>query len=75
MSNPWTKKNPWLSMWLSGANAIAGAARGRATAHARRQATTMMNQGTKEAIDFWTHALTGTPPAKKTRKKRKPGAR
>lgn len=75
MSNPWTKKNPWLSMWLSGANAIAGAARVRATAHARRQATTMMTRGTKEALDFWTTALSGAPPVKKARKRRKSGAR
>jgi hypothetical protein len=75
MSNPWTKKNPWLSMWLSGANAIAGAARGRATAHARRQVSTMMTRGPQEVFDFWTKALTGVPPVKKARKKRKPSAR
>ncbi|CAM3818740.1 Uncharacterised protein [Roseomonas mucosa] len=27
MANPWTKKNPFLSIMLSGANAWAGAAR------------------------------------------------
>ena len=73
MSNPWTKKNPWLSMWLSGANAVAGAARSRATAHARREASTMMTRGTKEAIKFWTDALTGASPAKRSRKRRKSG--
>jgi hypothetical protein len=26
MANPWTKKNPFMSMWLSAANAWAGAA-------------------------------------------------
>jgi hypothetical protein len=32
MNNPWIKKNPFMSMWLSGANAAIGSARGRATA-------------------------------------------
>jgi hypothetical protein len=37
MANPWTKKNPFLSIWLSAANAWAGAARGAMTAAAKRQ--------------------------------------
>lgn len=37
MANPWTKKNPLLSLWLSAANAWAGAARGAMTAAAKRQ--------------------------------------
>ena len=44
MKNPWLKKNPLMSMWMSGANAVFGAARGRANAEARRQATTMMSE-------------------------------
>jgi len=31
-SNPWLKKNPLLSIWLSTANAMLGAARARSTA-------------------------------------------
>ena len=49
MKNPWIKKNPLLSMWMSGANAVFGAARSRATAEARRQAVTMMSEMTKAA--------------------------
>ncbi|HEY0419875.1 MAG TPA: hypothetical protein VGC80_10180 [Acetobacteraceae bacterium] len=45
MANPWTKKNPFLSIWLSAANAFAGAARGAMTAAAKRQ----MAAGTKAA--------------------------
>ena len=30
MKNPWLKKNPLMSLWLSGANKVAGAARGLA---------------------------------------------
>ena len=37
MSNPWLKKNPLMSMWMSGANAVMGAARSRATAEGERQ--------------------------------------
>ncbi len=36
MANPWTKKNPLMSMWLSAANAWAGAARGAAAAEMGR---------------------------------------
>src|ERR1700735_4746203 len=32
VKNPWTKKNPFMSMWLSGANKVVGSARGRASA-------------------------------------------
>ena len=56
MKNPWLKKNPFMSMWMSGANALFGAARSRATAEARRQAATMMTEMTKAAVDFWTSA-------------------
>lgn len=69
MKNPWTKKNPLLSMWLSGANAVAGSARSRASAAAKRQTTTMMNEGIKQVTDFWTGAL--LPPGAKPRKKKR----
>ena len=36
MAKPWTKKNPFMSMWLSSANSIAGSARGRMTAEGKR---------------------------------------
>lgn len=38
MGNPWLKKNPFMSMWLSTANRVAGSLRGQATAMAHRQA-------------------------------------
>lgn len=68
MKNPWTKKNPLLSMWLSGANAVAGAARVRATAEAKRQARSAMNKSMKQATAFWTDALTPAAPKKKKRR-------
>ena len=66
MSNPWMKKNPWLSMWMSGANAVLGSARGRATAEARRQATAMTNNAVAESTRFWTSVM--TPRRKKSRR-------
>jgi len=69
MKNPWGKKNPFLSMWLSGANAMAGAARGRASAEAKRQAAAATTRGAKAATKYWTDALF-PPPARKKRKSR-----
>jgi hypothetical protein len=50
MANPWTKKNPFLSLWLSGANALAGKARSAGKAEVHRQQTGIA----KEAARFWT---------------------
>jgi len=69
MKNPWTKKNPFLSMWLSGANAIAGSARSRVLAESRRQTSTAITKGAKQMTDFWTGALL-TPPPKRKKKRR-----
>lgn len=69
MKNPWLKKNPYLSMWLSGANAIAGAARSRATAEARRQAATLMTQGNRQMVELWGDVL-GVPRKKRKKKPR-----
>jgi hypothetical protein len=66
VKNPWTKKNPFLSMWLSGANAMVGSARGRATAAARRQASRMVNKGTDQMVDAWFKAW--SPPARKKKR-------
>jgi hypothetical protein len=68
MKNPWMKKNPFLSMWLSGTNAVAGSIRGRATAAAKREARAAMSKGMKQATDFWTDAL--MPGTRKKRKRR-----
>lgn len=65
MKNPWNKKNPLLSMWLSGANAVVGSARGRATAAARRQVATMQTEGARQILRFWSGAMTPPTPHKK----------
>ena len=69
MANPWTKKNPLLSMWLSGANEVAGKARSAGAAAAKRQQTSLI----KEATRFWGSSwLAGSKPkAKKARSKRR----
>ena len=56
MANPWTKKNPLMSMWLSAANAWAGAARGAMAAEMGRQRKAVAKTATK------------APAAKKRRK-------
>ena len=73
MKNPWTTKNPFMSLWLSGANKAAGAARGQATAAVKREATKATRSataaGTKQVLDFWSAAL-GAPAKAKTTKRR-----
>ena len=69
MANPWLKKNPFMSMWLSAANAAAGSLRGRASRQAKRQAATAMTKATKDILDAWTLGL--VTPAAKVRKPRK----
>lgn len=73
MKNPWAKKNPFMSMWLSGGYKVGGAARGQATAAIRRElrnasmnATAAANQ---QIFDFWNAAL-GVAPKSRRRKRR-----
>jgi len=60
MKNPWLMKNPYLSLWLTGANKVGGAARGHATAALKREAATAYQTATTEAtaqvLDFWLSA-------------------
>jgi hypothetical protein len=51
--NPWGKRNPFLSMWLSGANAFLGTLRNQANATARRQTQAAMAEATRQALAFW----------------------
>lgn len=65
MSNPWLKKNPFMSVWLSGANSLANTARGKVTAEAKRQSTAAVNQAASDMINIWTRAAI-TPAAAAT---------
>lgn len=76
MKNPWLKKNPFMSMWLSGANKVAGAARGQAAAAIKREATHASKDAaaaaTKQVLDFWGAAAGGSTKPKARRRVRKP---
>jgi hypothetical protein len=50
MSNPWLKKNPFMSMWLSGANRMAASVRGQAAAQAKRHLKAAVTQATNENL-------------------------
>jgi hypothetical protein len=63
MRNPWLRKNPWMSMWLSGANVVFNTAR----AHAHRNAAKMMSEGVEQALRAWSAAL--APPRTPKRKR------
>jgi hypothetical protein len=69
MSNPWLKKNPFMSMWLSGANAVGGTLSSRAKGQVKRQAASAMTQASNDVVRAWTAALTGS--AVKPRKGRR----
>jgi hypothetical protein len=69
MKNPWIKKNPFMSMWLSGANTILGSARSQAVAEARRQSAAMMTEGARQMFQFWTGGYLA-PPRRKRKKSR-----
>ena len=67
MSNPWLKKNPFMSLWLSSANRIAGSLRGQATAEVKRQVKAAATEATNENIKLWSAAVSA-PAAKKARR-------
>jgi len=63
MRNPWLARNPWLSLWLSGANTVLGAAR----AQAQRNANRMMADHVTRAASAWGALLPS--PRKRARKR------
>jgi len=72
MQNPWLKKNPLLSMWLSGANAAMGHGRSQALAAMRRQSAAMTSQYTQDWMRIWTSGAKPARAQKKiTRRKRR----
>jgi len=58
MTNPWMKKNPFMSIWLSGANAVANRARGQATIAAKQQSREIIKQATRFWARTWLAAVT-----------------
>ena len=69
MRNPWLKKNPYLSMWLSASNAVTGAVIAQTKAQARRQAATASTLAVREVAEAWSAAMFGT--VRTSRKRRR----
>ena len=69
MRNPWLKKNPYLSMWLSASNAVTGAVITQTKAQAKRQAATASTLAVREVAEAWSAAMFGT--VRKDRKRRR----
>ena len=67
MANPWMKKNPFMSMWLSAANSVLGTARARVTAETKRQAAAAQADATRQILDFWSGKAAA--PAKRKRRR------
>lgn len=70
MWNLWTKKNPFMSMWLSGANSVMGSARGQMINQAKRQSALAAAVGTRQMIKFWSDPPTTLAFKRKRRKAR-----
>lgn len=60
MAKPWLKKNPFMSLWLSSANRVAGTVRGRVAAEANRQTTSAAQQAANDIVKFWAAAAMAT---------------
>ena len=70
MSNPWLKKNPFMSMWLSGANRIAGTMRSQGTAQAKRQISTAVTKVTNDNLKALFGGAAPTLPKAKPKRRR-----
>lgn len=70
MNNPWMKKNPLLSLWLSSFHRSANVARGHALGTARRQSNALMAKGYDDMLRLWsgTWMLEPAPLRKRTRR-------
>ena len=77
MAQPWLKKNPWMSLWMSAAHRAAGTVRGLAAgtvrglaaAQAQRQLQAAMTEATQGSIKLWSAA--SAPPAARNKATRK----
>lgn len=70
MKNPWISKNPWMSLWLSGANAALGHGRGQAAAAQTRQAR-LAQQAAQDIASFWLSAMLPAAPSGSGRRRRR----
>ena len=65
MTNPWMTSNPFMSLWLSGANQAAGAMRGAAAAELGRAQMDAARQAVAFWSDIWMTPITGPRPRKR----------
>jgi hypothetical protein len=72
MNNPYLKKNPFMSLWLSGANRIAGAVRGQAAAEVKRTLNASVAQASEDNLKRWFAATNFAPLAVKGKAAHKP---
>ena len=68
MTNPWTKKNPLMSMWLSAANKAAGSARAQGAAAVKREVASSQADVAQQILAFWAGSK---PPARRAKTKRR----
>jgi len=66
MRNPWLRRNPWMSMWMSGANVAVNALR----AHAARNAAAMTAGGLEQMFRAWSPPVAKPAKPRRTRGRR-----
>lgn len=71
MSNPWMKKNPFMSLWLSGAHRIAGSASSQVAAETKRQINRTLEQATDENLRRWFDTAVATRPKTKAKARKR----
>ncbi len=65
-------KNPWMSAWLSAANAWSGAARGKTCSEARRAQEAWLAETNRRLVELWfPAALRPQPRPVRARRSRK----
>jgi hypothetical protein len=64
-----TKKNPFMSLWLSSANQLIAPARGQAMALAQRQIAAMQAEAMKQMVGFWTGQALPAAPARRRKRR------
>ncbi|PKO31285.1 MAG: hypothetical protein CVU34_17655 [Betaproteobacteria bacterium HGW-Betaproteobacteria-7] len=70
MSNPFLKKNPLMSMWLSAANRTANTMRGQASAQAKRQINAAVTKATNDNLKAMFGGTVPAAPKAKPKKRR-----
>lgn len=70
MSNPFLKKNPFMSIWLSAANRAAGTLRGQAAAQAKRQISAAVTKATQDNLKALVGVAAPASPKAKPKRRR-----